>query len=605
MLQSKQRLLQLNAKLADTLTSKGVTATADETTTALINKVANISGSGELVEFNQVRSEVQSYLDNVTYSPTDYTTSSINDYVTTTSNNYPVGCKINIKQAGKLIIYDAANGGSMTVDSAVGDNYIYNLTPNTVSTYVNIVDNKIVQSGTIKPTGTLRMIKSQSAFNVRDLGGWTCDGGTVKYGMLFRGGELNGEHSINISDNDKSVFRNLLGVKSELDLRGSWELDMDTTDTSDDIVSSALGDDVNYLNVAIEPYKNAIDLFFQYYKKTVSALKYIFNNVKNNAPTYFHCVSGADRTGTVALLIEALLGVSQSDIDKDYEITSFTNETGIKRVRTDINYVNLINYLKSMDGSTLADKTASWFILAGFTIDEINKFRRNMINGNPVTLTNQIDYSCKSITLDTNSLNLNVGDTVKLTANLVPLWTTDSITWTADNDNVNLSIDGKNVVIQGLKAGTTVVTATCNGHTASCEIAVKAQEITYTTIINGISAGTKISSSDYKTETTGQVNYGSSDYISVTGYTNYKLSNSYAGLHPENIANEYLIFYDSNKNYISKTNAVPNKALAVADELSGEIPSNAAFMRLRAYCSSTVDEQRSGYFSGSIVKIGK
>lgn len=43
MLQSKQRLLELNAKLAETLTSKGVTATADETTTALINKVAQIT----------------------------------------------------------------------------------------------------------------------------------------------------------------------------------------------------------------------------------------------------------------------------------------------------------------------------------------------------------------------------------------------------------------------------------------------------------------------------------------------------------------------------------------------------------------------------------
>ena len=48
MLHSKQRLLELNAKLAENLTSKGVTATADETTTALVNKVAEIStGGGE------------------------------------------------------------------------------------------------------------------------------------------------------------------------------------------------------------------------------------------------------------------------------------------------------------------------------------------------------------------------------------------------------------------------------------------------------------------------------------------------------------------------------------------------------------------------------
>lgn len=51
MLQSKARLLQLNTKLAETLTSKGVTATADETTTTLINKVAGIT-SGDTIYFS-------------------------------------------------------------------------------------------------------------------------------------------------------------------------------------------------------------------------------------------------------------------------------------------------------------------------------------------------------------------------------------------------------------------------------------------------------------------------------------------------------------------------------------------------------------------------
>ena len=43
MLQSKQRLLKLNSKLADTLTSKGIQASSDETTTALVDKVSDIS----------------------------------------------------------------------------------------------------------------------------------------------------------------------------------------------------------------------------------------------------------------------------------------------------------------------------------------------------------------------------------------------------------------------------------------------------------------------------------------------------------------------------------------------------------------------------------
>ena len=49
MLQSKARLLELNSKLAETLTSKGVTATADETTSALVNKVAHITSGDDSV----------------------------------------------------------------------------------------------------------------------------------------------------------------------------------------------------------------------------------------------------------------------------------------------------------------------------------------------------------------------------------------------------------------------------------------------------------------------------------------------------------------------------------------------------------------------------
>ena len=42
MSQSKQRLLKLNARLAQNLADKGVEATAEETTTALVEKVKSI-----------------------------------------------------------------------------------------------------------------------------------------------------------------------------------------------------------------------------------------------------------------------------------------------------------------------------------------------------------------------------------------------------------------------------------------------------------------------------------------------------------------------------------------------------------------------------------
>ena len=40
---------------------------------------------------------------------------------------------------------------------------------------------------------------------------------------------------------------------------------------------------------------------------------------------YFHCWGGADRTGTIAFLLNAICGVSYTDLIIDFEITSQTN----------------------------------------------------------------------------------------------------------------------------------------------------------------------------------------------------------------------------------------------------------------------------------------
>lgn len=365
MLKSKQRLLELNSKLAEALTSKGVSASANETTTTLINKVKNISGADKLIEFNQVRSEVQIYIDNVTYDPSDYTTSQIAEYVTTTSNNYPMGCKINLQSAGTLTIYDI-NGGSTVTASVAGDNYIYNLTPNAICRYENVVNGNVSEGGTIKATGAMRMIKSEKAVNVRDLGGWNCDGGTVKYGKLFRGGQCYSE--------DTDVLCNMLKIEHELNLRYADEI------TS---YSSPLGNNVEFTHIDGSWYtianKSNIKLM----------MECIFDCVTRGKPLYYHCASGADRTGTLTLLILAVLGVSQSDIDKDYELTCFY--TGVDtdnhaRRRNENEWKGLINSFSSYTGETFRDKVVNYLVSTGITISDINAFRQNMIEGTPEEL---------------------------------------------------------------------------------------------------------------------------------------------------------------------------------------------------------------------------
>ena len=144
------------------------------------------------------------------------------------------------------------------------------------------------------------------------MGGWPCDGGTTKYGLLFRGGKL--------SSADRPVLVNNLGVKYDLDLRGR---EGGGTGDEVDMTESPLGSDIQYVRTqkyawyALTP----IETWTTY-------LQCVINAVKNKEPVYFHCTAGADRTGTLACVLEGLLGMGQSDIDKDYELTCFYSGTG-------------------------------------------------------------------------------------------------------------------------------------------------------------------------------------------------------------------------------------------------------------------------------------
>ena len=81
------------------------------------------------------------------------------------------------------------------------------------------------------PTGKLRMIRSGGKpFNIRDLGGKKCDGGETKYGILYRGAELNGDYfHVTVTDADREVLCGFLGINCELDLRGDRETSVSYT----------------------------------------------------------------------------------------------------------------------------------------------------------------------------------------------------------------------------------------------------------------------------------------------------------------------------------------------------------------------------------------
>lgn len=313
--------------------------------------VLALSGS-EAVEWHQCPEAVRNYLSSVTYDPGDYSTSQIAKYAPAAAlaaNYRPIGKTL----GGKTYCNEVP--GLETPFASGG------------------------KAGTLKPVDPLRWIQTRT-WNVRDLGGWACDGGTVKYGKLFRGGY--------VTSADRAVLVEQLGIQHELDLRGANE---------GGLTASPLGGDVRYTCAAA----------YAWYSLTPADawkanLRCVFDAVTHNEPVYFHCAAGADRTGTLACVLEGLLGMSQSDIDKDYELTTFysgSDTDANARRRNEAEWSGLISALNGKSGSTFRDKCVTFAAELGFTADEINAFRAAMIDGTPETVTPDIATFAVTCTL--------------------------------------------------------------------------------------------------------------------------------------------------------------------------------------------------------------
>lgn len=339
----------------------------------------------EAIEWHQCPEAVRSYLTNVTYDPSDYSTSQIANYAPA----------------------DAVDSNYKPIGVTAGSETYYNETPNVKTPFVNSS-----KAGTLKPLDFLRWIRTRNnsaeAWNVRDLGGWACDGGTVKYGLLIRGGR--------ISASDREVLVGQLGVQHEINLRGKEYLDSSDGDVA---TESPLGGDV-WFTIADKAAFYALTpvATWQLY------LRCVIDAVTHREPVYFHCTIGADTTGTLACVLEGLLGLSQSDIDKDYELTCFYSGTGTDALasrRNELGWKGLINAINAVSGDTFRDKCVHFAVgTCGMTMADINAFRAAMIDGTPETLHwyQTITKNLTGCTISNGTVQVDYGE--RYTATLTP-----------------------------------------------------------------------------------------------------------------------------------------------------------------------------------------
>lgn len=234
---------------------------------------------------------------------------------------------------------------------------IYNLIPQQTYYYKIEVNDSLLEEGEIHTEGRVRMIYAPTIINVRDMGGWETEHNKrIKYGKLFRGGELNGTHQADSVDLQRLLD---LGIGAEIDLR-AWYNEGNNT-TPFDFISA---DSVAEGEVPTYLYTNSSgqlpEHMTTYYlmMKWRDEFNFIVNNLKKGRAIYQHCVWGRDRTGYLSLLLEGLLGVTYDNLIKDYELTAFAYYMEVNKPDID----KVIAYLETMDGETLADKINTYFV---------------------------------------------------------------------------------------------------------------------------------------------------------------------------------------------------------------------------------------------------
>ena len=242
-------------------------------------------------------------------------------------------------------------------------------------------------SGFVTEETAPRLLRAEGVGNFRDLGGWrTTDGKCVRQNMIFRSAGLRnksrntggffrkkielGTHRV--TEAGIATLRDDFGIKTDIELR--------TFQDMAGVAGSALGPDVRWVNVPMGAYaQNPLGMAGMdtdnWGREPFAKLFRVFAK-RENYPVLMHCSGGRDRTGTLAFLLNGLLGVSEDDLCRDWESSVFSDE-GMKF--TSDNISRLAAYLKTFPGETMKARAEAYARSCGITDDEIAAFRAIML----------------------------------------------------------------------------------------------------------------------------------------------------------------------------------------------------------------------------------
>ncbi len=228
----------------------------------------------------------------------------------------------------------------------------------------------LTREGEIATAVSPRILSVDGIVNVRDVGGWQTESGeTIREGLLIRGSELDGAVSgtYRITDQGAVEMLTRLGIRYDMDLRAE-----------SDKTNEAYPLGRNVIHKYYDSYQYS-DVFSDYGKEVT---KTIFRDLADpdHYPMYLHCTYGTDRTGTICYILEALLGVSDQDRMKEFELSCLRYTSNDVRERGS-EFLEFVSDFKELEGSTAAEKAENYLLSAGVSAEEIRTIREIFLSG--------------------------------------------------------------------------------------------------------------------------------------------------------------------------------------------------------------------------------
>ncbi len=234
-----------------------------------------------------------------------------------------------------------------------------------------------------------RKVDWAGVHNARDLGGLPGRGGRrVRRGRIYRSSGINenahyrsrdkkvlpksewrGPGRTRIKPEARRFIVETLGVKTDLDLRTDGE--------TFGMTGSPLGDKVRWVHISSSEYGALVkekgrEAFVKDFRVFLDEANY---------PIVFHCIAGADRTGSLATVLNGLLGVDPDLLHRDWQ---YTWQGGKKPMPIpEERWERLMAAFNTFEGATLNEKIENFVLSCGFTADDIEHFRQLMLEPSP------------------------------------------------------------------------------------------------------------------------------------------------------------------------------------------------------------------------------